>query len=81
VKDCHAFCIGPGLGKDKVTLRAVKMLVRKIGLSDIPIVFNSGALDLLNKKIEFLSGDPLLAQSVVIFDQKEFDQMWDVVSD
>jgi len=81
VKDCHAFCIGPGLGRDKVTLRAVKTLMRKIGLCNIPIVINSGALSLLKRELESLSGDLLKGQSVVILDDKEFGQMWAAVCD
>jgi len=77
VRDCHAFCIGPGLGSDRETLRAVKTLVRKIEKSGIPIVLNSG----VNRKIGILSSDPLKVQSVVILDEEEFVQMWDDVCD
>jgi len=68
VKDCHAFCIGPGLGRDKVTLRAVKTLMRKIGICNIPVVISSGALRFLRRELESPSRDPLKLQSVVILD-------------
>jgi len=77
VKECHAFCIGPGLGKDDVTLKAVEMLIQRIerSRSNIPIVLNSGVY----RKMGFLLSDPLKVQGVVILDETEFVQMWDDV--
>jgi len=64
-----------------VTLRAVKLLIRKIRKFNIPIVLNSGGLCLLNKKIEFLSDEILTTESVVILDKSEFVHLWETLCD
>jgi len=72
IEDSHAFCIGPGLGEDKITLNAVRKLIRKISMSNIPMAINSGALQLLSNKTDLLSSDLLHTTAVVILKEVDF---------
>merc|ERR1719317_997775 len=79
VEDCHAFCIGPGLGKDRATRSAVYRLFEKIKLYHIPIVLNSDALWILHKDDDLGFGNFLNVPSVVILDETEFVCLWGAV--
>jgi len=79
VNDCQAFCIGPGLGKDEVTLNAVKRLIQKIIESNTPMVLNSGALLLFSETPELLTSYTLRTPVVVIMDEVEFGWIWNIL--
>jgi len=64
-----------------VTLRSVKLLIRKIRKSNLPIVINSWGLCFLYKKLELLSDEILTTESVVILDKSEFVHLWDTLCD
>jgi len=80
VKDCHAFCIGPGLGKDKVTLNAVKRVIYKIIESNIPMVLNSGALLLFCETPDLLTSYLICKPVVLIMDEVDFGRIWNILS-
>jgi len=76
VRDNHAFCVGPGIGRSHVTFKAVSKLIEKIRDSEIPLVMDDDALWLLAMEPWLLSKNIPKSPVIVTPNRTEFNRLW-----
>jgi len=76
IKINDAFCIGPGLGHDTITMGAVSKLISTIREAKKPLVIDDDALWILTKTPELLAWDIPAAPVILTPNKTEFNFLW-----
>jgi len=76
VKNNHAFCIGPGLGRNPTTFNAVSKLIGKVRNSGTALVMDDDALWLLASEPRLLAKDIPKSPVIVTPNLVEFNRLY-----
>jgi len=76
----HAFCVGPGLGRNLLTFKAVSKLIEKVRDSEIPLVMDDDALWLLATEPKLLAKNIPQSPVIVTPNRGEFNRLWVALS-
>jgi len=76
IRNNHAFCIGPGLGHDTITVGAVIELINLVRTAEKPLVIDDDALWILVNSPTLLTKDIPTSPVILTPNKVEFNYLW-----